>query len=283
MLGLRGARRQEAAAHRRRAPRPARHHGAVPRAVTSPRNGRARRADADHQRLAARRALPPSSPPAASSASTCRSTRWMPNKFRAITRWGDLAKVMAGIDAAQAAGLHVKINAVALKGVNEDEIPALMEWAHGRGMDLSLIEVMPLGDIEQRARRPVSAACRSCGRGSAQRYTLDDDRSPHRRPGALRARQGDRRPARLHHAAHPQFLRRLQPRARHLHRHALSCASARTMPPTCARRCARRRPNDLLHAAIERAIARKPKGHDFVIDRRTKRPALARHMSMTGG
>ena len=70
-----------------------------------------------------------------------------PDKFRAITRWGELDKVMAGIDAAQAAGLKVKINAVALKGVNEDEIPDLLAWAHGRGMDLTLIEVMPLGDI----------------------------------------------------------------------------------------------------------------------------------------
>ena len=69
------------------------------------------------------------------------------DKFRAITRWGELDKVLAGIDAAQAAGLKVKINAVALKGVNEDEFPALMEWAHGRGMELTLIEVMPLGDV----------------------------------------------------------------------------------------------------------------------------------------
>src|SRR3954466_16230351 len=69
------------------------------------------------------------------------------DKFKAITRWGGLSKVMAGIDAAQAAGLAIKINAVALKGLNEDEIPALMEWAHGRGMALTLIEVMPMGDI----------------------------------------------------------------------------------------------------------------------------------------
>ena len=70
-----------------------------------------------------------------------------PDKFRAITRWGELDKVIGGIDAAQAAGMDVKINAVALKGVNEDEIPAMVEWAHGRGMDLTLIEVMPLGDV----------------------------------------------------------------------------------------------------------------------------------------
>src|ERR1700688_3645585 len=70
-----------------------------------------------------------------------------PDKFRAITRWGELDKVLAGIDAAQAAGLKVKINAVALKGVNEDEFPALLEWAHGEGMDITFIEVMPLGDV----------------------------------------------------------------------------------------------------------------------------------------
>src|SRR5580692_2712527 len=70
-----------------------------------------------------------------------------PDKFRAITRWGNLDNVLAGIDAAQAAGLKVKINTVALRDVNEDEIPALMQWAHGRGMDLTLIEVMPLGEI----------------------------------------------------------------------------------------------------------------------------------------
>src|SRR5271167_1564705 len=70
-----------------------------------------------------------------------------PAKFRAVTRWGDLDKVLAGLDAADRAGLKVKINAVALKNVNEDEFPQLLEWAHGRGMDLTLIEVMPLGEI----------------------------------------------------------------------------------------------------------------------------------------
>ena len=71
-----------------------------------------------------------------------------PDKFRAITRWGDLAQVLRGVDAAQSAGVAVKINMVALKGVNEDEIPLMLEWAHGRGMDLTLIEVMPLGKVE---------------------------------------------------------------------------------------------------------------------------------------
>src|SRR3954464_11702980 len=70
-----------------------------------------------------------------------------PAKFRAITRWGDIDKVLAGIEAARAAGLAVKINAVALKNLNEEEIPALMRWAHGKGMALTLIEVMPMGDV----------------------------------------------------------------------------------------------------------------------------------------
>src|SRR5579864_6594225 len=71
-----------------------------------------------------------------------------PKKFQSITRWGDLAKVMAGIGAAQAAGLKIKINTVALKDVNEHEIADMVVWAHGEGMDLTLIETMPLGDIE---------------------------------------------------------------------------------------------------------------------------------------
>ena len=71
-----------------------------------------------------------------------------PDKFRAITRWGDLHKVLDGIEAARAAGLALKINAVALRGTNEDEFARLVRWAHGLGMDLTLIEVMPLGDVD---------------------------------------------------------------------------------------------------------------------------------------
>src|SRR5262249_17750059 len=70
------------------------------------------------------------------------------NTFRAITRWGDLGKVLAGIDAAQDAGLKVKINTVALRDANRDEIPSMLEWAHGRGMDFTLIETMPMGEID---------------------------------------------------------------------------------------------------------------------------------------
>ena len=95
--------------------------------------------------------------------------------------------------------MQVKINAVALKGVNEDEIAGLVDWAHGRGMDLTVIEVMPLGDIgEDRLDQylPLSMVRARL----AERFTLDDIDYQHRRSGALRPRQGNRRPARLHHA-----------------------------------------------------------------------------------
>src|ERR1700726_2708906 len=94
-------------------------------------------------------------------------------QFRAITRWGDLDKVLAGIEAARSAGLAVKINAVALKKLNEDEIPSLMQWAHGKGMALTLIEVMPMGDIgEGRIDQYVPLSLVRAR--LAQQYTLSD-------------------------------------------------------------------------------------------------------------
>src|ERR1700688_4150880 len=95
------------------------------------------------------------------------------DKFRAITRWGDLDKVLAGIDAAQAVGLQVKINAVALKGVNEDEIAGMLEWANGRGMDLTVIEVMPLGDVGE-TRLDQYLPLSMVRARLAERFTLED-------------------------------------------------------------------------------------------------------------
>ena len=108
-------------------------------------------------------------------------------KFHAITRWGELDKVLAGIEAAQAAGLKIKINAVALKGVNEDEFPELLEWAHGRGMDLTLIEVMPLGEIGE-GRLDQYLPLSLVRARLAERYTARRNRLPDRRTGALCAR-----------------------------------------------------------------------------------------------
>jgi cyclic pyranopterin phosphate synthase len=202
-------------------------------------------------------------------------------KFRAVTRWGELDKVIAGIDAAQAAGLHVKINAVALKGVNEDEIPALMEWAHGRGMDLSLIEVMPLGDIEpERVDQylPLSLVRARL----ASRYSLED--IDYRTGGPARYVQIKETGGRL------GFITPLT------HNFCEGCNRVRVTCTGTLYMCLGqedaadlRAPlraseaDQLLQAAIDEAISRKPKGHDFVIDRRTQRPALARHMNVTGG
>ena len=204
-----------------------------------------------------------------------------PDKFRAITRWGELDKVLAGIDAAQAAGLKVKINAVALKGVNEDEFPALLEWAHGRGMDLTLIEVMPLGDVgEGRLDQylPLSIVRARLG----ERFTLTD----------IDYRTGG--PARYVNV--PETGGRLGFITPLTHNFCESCNRVRVTCTGTLYMCLGqedaadlRTPlrasegNDLLDAAIDDAIARKPKGHDFVIDRRHQRPALSRHMSVTGG
>ena len=204
-----------------------------------------------------------------------------PGKFREVTRWGELDKVLEGIAAAQAAGLRVKINAVALKGVNEDELSELVAWSHGRGMDLTLIEVMPLGDIgEDRLAQylPLSIVRARL----AERYTLDD--IDYRTGGPARYVQVKETGGRL------GFITPLT------HNFCESCNRVRV---TCTgtlymclgqsdaadlRAPLRAAPsNDLLDSAIDEAITRKPKGHDFVIDRRHRRPALARHMSVTGG
>jgi GTP 3',8-cyclase len=202
-------------------------------------------------------------------------------KFRDITRWGALDQVLAGIDAAQAAGLQIKINAVALKGVNEDEFPRLIEWAHGRGMDMTLIEVMPLGDIgEERLDQylPLSMVRARL----AQRFTLEE----------LDYRTGG--PARYVRVAETGGrLGFITPLTHNFceacNRVRVTCTGTLYMCLGQADAADLRKPlrasegNELLYDAIDEAIARKPKGHDFVIDRRHRRPALARHMSVTGG
>jgi GTP 3',8-cyclase len=203
------------------------------------------------------------------------------DKFRAITRWGDLKKVLAGIDAAQAAGLQVKINAVALKGVNEEELANLLEWSHGRGMDLTVIEVMPLGDIDESRLDQYLPISILRGR-LAERYTLED--IAYRTGGPARYVRVKETGGRL------GFITPLT------HNFCESCNRVRITCTGTLYMCLGqndaadlRKPlrasesNEPLSAAIDEAITRKPKGHDFVIDRRHQTPALGRHMSMTGG
>jgi cyclic pyranopterin phosphate synthase len=204
-----------------------------------------------------------------------------PNKFRAITRWGELDKVLAGIDAALAAGLRVKINAVALKGVNEEEMPALVDWTHGRGMDLTLIEVMPLGDVGE-GRLDQYLPLSIVRARLAEKYSLEE--IDYRTGGPARYVRVKETGGRL------GFITPMT------HNFCESCNRVRVTCTGTLYMCLGqedavdlRAPlraseaNDLLYRAIDEAISRKPKGHDFVIDRRHKRPALARHMSVTGG
>ena len=202
-------------------------------------------------------------------------------KFRTITRGGDFAKVMAGIDAAQAAGLAVKINAVALKNLNEDEIPALMEWAHGRDMALTLIEVMPMGDIGE-GRIDQYLPLSLLRSRLANNYTLTD--LPDDTGG----------PARYVRVAETGGkLGFITPMT---HNFCESCNRVRITCTGTIHTCLGhedasdlRKPlrasadNELLNATIDRAIGLKPKGHDFIIDRRHNRPSVSRHMSVTGG
>ena len=147
-------------------------------------------------------------------------------RFKAITRRGDLGRVLAGIDAAQRAGLAVKINVVALKGVNEDEFEPMVRWAHARGMGITFIEVMPLGEIET-SRFDQHLPLTKVRAQLARHFTLDE--TDHRTGGPARYRAGarDRRPHRFHHASHSQFLRELQPRSGDLHGHALHVSGTR--------------------------------------------------------
>ncbi|HEY3636940.1 MAG TPA: GTP 3',8-cyclase MoaA [Rhizomicrobium sp.] len=202
-------------------------------------------------------------------------------KFRGITRRGELNTVLRGIEAAQTAGLAVKINMVALKDTNEDEIESMLCWAHGLGMDLTLIETMPLGEID--GSRVDQYLPLSIVRARlARRFTLED--CDYRSGGPARyvrvAETGGR-------------LGLITPLT---HNFCESCNRIRVTCTGMLYMCLGQNDNadlraplrasesdDLLDEAINQAIARKPKGHDFIIDRRHAAPALGRTMSLTGG
>lgn len=204
-----------------------------------------------------------------------------PARFRAVTRWGDLGKVLEGVAAAKAAGLHVKINAVALRDVNEHEIAQLMEWCHGQGHDLSLIEVMPLGEVGAE-RVDQYLPLNTVRARLEQSYTLTDIAL--RTGGPARYVEVKETGGRL------GFITPLT------HNFCEGCNRVRVTCTGTLYMCLGQedaadlraplrasRENDALHAALDAAILRKPKGHDFVIDRATRGPAVGRHMSTTGG
>lgn len=204
-----------------------------------------------------------------------------PDLFHRITRWGELGKVMAGIESAAKAGLKIKINTVALKDLNEDEIPGLMRWAHGEGFDFTLIETMPLGEVEEdRADRYLPLSLVRARLENA--FTLTP--STHRTGG----------PARYFEVAETGGRLGLITPLTHnfcesCNRVRLTCTGMLYMCLGQEDRADLREPlrasssGELVHAAIDAAMKRKPRGHDFVIDRRADTPHLTRHMSLTGG
>ncbi len=202
-------------------------------------------------------------------------------KFKQITRWGDLTKVKEGIRAAQAAGLAIKINAVALKGVNEQEIPDMIRWCGDEGMDLTLIETMPLGDID--GDRTDQYLPLSVVRAQLMdQFTLED--IPYKTGGPARYVRVKETGGRL------GFITPLTHNfCESCNRVRLTCTGTLYMCLGQEDAADLRAPlrasegNELLHAAIDEAIGRKPKGHDFIIDRRQNKPAVSRHMSVTGG
>lgn len=204
-----------------------------------------------------------------------------PAKFKEITRWGDLSKVLGGIEAARKAGLALKINMVALKSVNAQEIAPMIEWAHGEGMDLTLIETMPLGEIDG-DRTDQYLPLSDVRAELSERWTLED--IPYKTGGPARYVEIKETGGRL------GLITPLT------HNFCESCNRVRITCTGTLYMCLGqedaadlRAPlrasegNELLSQAIDEAITRKPKGHDFVIDRETSAPAVSRHMSVTGG
>ncbi|SOD90171.1 GTP 3',8-cyclase MoaA [Caenispirillum bisanense] len=204
-----------------------------------------------------------------------------PDRFRTITRTGDLDKVMEGIMAAKKAGIHVKINAVALAGQNEDELHEIVEWAHGEGFDVTFIETMPMGEVEEdRTDRylPLSVLRERL----EERWTLTD--IPLTTGGPARYVRSAETGGRI------GFITPLTHNfCEGCNRVRLTCTGTLYMclgqEDAADLRAVMRSTdsNEALHAALDEAIARKPKGHDFIIDRGAPRFAVPRHMSVTGG
>lgn len=204
-------------------------------------------------------------------------------KFAAITRWGRLPQVLRGIDAAQAAGLRVKINAVALKGQNDDELFTLTDWCASRDMDLTFIEVMPMGDLGGEDRLDQYWSLKDLRRQLAERYTLVD----------LAERTGG--PARYVRIEETgQKIGFITPLTHNFcescNRVRLTCTGElymclgqEDMADLRAPLRAHGESDGPLEDAIREAISRKPKGHDFDYSRQQIDGQVPRHMSHTGG
>ena len=204
-----------------------------------------------------------------------------PARFKTITRWGDHARVMDGIFAAKAAGLKIKINTVAMRGINEGEIEELVAWCGAQGFDLVFIETMPIGDID--GDRTAQYLPLSIVRARLERrWTLNDiadttgGPARYTRCAETGGRVGFITPMTHNFCESCNRVRLTCTGTLYMCLGQDDAADLRT--PTRASES-----DELLTTAIQQAIARKPKGHDFIIDRRHNRPAVNRHMSVTGG
>ncbi len=204
------------------------------------------------------------------------------HKFTAITRWGRLDKVLDGMAAAQAAGLKIKINVVAIKGVNDDELSDMVAWSHERGFDMTIIEIMPMGELGAGARLDQYLPLSMVRAKLRERFTLED--LDYRTGGPARYFRVKETGGRL------GFITPLTHNfCESCNRVRLTCTGTLFMCLGQEDAADLRTPLRLsdhdgpLDAAIAEAISRKPKGHDFIIDRHHTGPAVGRHMSVTGG
>jgi cyclic pyranopterin phosphate synthase len=204
-----------------------------------------------------------------------------PEKFKQVTRWGDLNKVLAGLKAATNAGLHVKINTVALKNFNDIEIDDMLKWCGDQGYDLTLIETMPMGEIagdRNDQYLPLSQVRQDLG----ERWTLTE--IDYRTGGPARYVRVEETDAKL-----GMITPMTHNFCESCNRVRLTCTGTLYMCLGQDDAADLRAPlrasesDELLENAIDEAIGRKPKGHDFIINRDTKTPSQSRHMSVTGG
>jgi len=203
-------------------------------------------------------------------------------KFAEITRWGWFNQVIEGMDAAAKAGLSIKVNAVALKGVNDHELCDMVQWCGDRGFDLTFIEVMPLGEIGEGARMDQYLPLSMVRAQLMERFTLDE--MDYRTGGParyMRVKETGGRVGFITPMTH-NF-------CESCNRVRLTCTGTLFMclgqEDAADLRTPLRASNDdgLLMDALDDAMLRKPKGHDFIIDRRRDSTASSRHMSVTGG
>jgi GTP 3',8-cyclase len=205
-----------------------------------------------------------------------------PERFKQITRWGDINKVIEGLDAAQEAGLKIKINAVAVRGVNDHELDDMVRWAGSRSMDITFIETMPMGTIDElRSDKFLSLA--EVKENLSKNWTLLESDFKTGGPADY-----------VDVAETNQKIGFITPLS---HNFCESCNRVRLTCTGMLYMCLGQNDNadlktiirsqegvEALDHAIDEAIGRKPKGHDFVIDRDNDHiPAVARHMSVTGG